>query len=141
MREIKCKARTEFSTEELGKLGIKHENGWVYGTYLDGYIVNDVVEATDECISLGNWLAVLKNTVGQCTGLKDKNGKEIYEGDILRGWGTYDLLVNIEGGHVIIKWFDNEPVEDYLTNTYIEDDGLEVVGNIYENPELLEVKQ
>ena len=73
----------------------------------------------------------------QYTGLRDKNGKEIYEGDIVTGW------------------FDHEKITGYIfygsdAKFYIERNGLfgielnnaqdwtEVIGNIYENPELLE---
>jgi uncharacterized phage protein (TIGR01671 family) len=82
----------------------------------------------------------------QYTGLKDKNGKEIYEGDCLGGsWGD---------GH--IGYCDNCKSFEYFMNEFgcascegdvhwsecVEDDGkLEVVGNIYENPELLEAQK
>ena len=78
----------------------------------------------------------------QSTGLKDKNGKEIFEGDI----------VDFKGRKAIIKWhgafasfiyrFIDEPQErkpkwDPLFLAYLK---LEIIGNIYENPELLEVE-
>lgn len=143
MREIKCRAKTEFSTTELDKLGIKHENGWIYGTYLDGYIVNEVVEATNEYISLGNWFPVLENTVGQYTGLKDKNGKEIYDGDIV----TTDinrpyLIVEFRNGCFMFNCNDGHndyydimlPILEEPQTTYKYG---EVVGNVYENKDLL----
>ncbi len=73
----------------------------------------------------------------QCTGLKDKNGRLIYEGDIV--WTDED-------GYGHIRW-DNElaqffvATEEYYTFDNIFPSEMEVVGNIHENPELLEGKK
>lgn len=70
----------------------------------------------------------------QYTGLKDKNGKEIYEGDILN---NYIIGVNFE-----IKWLNQDAGFYALAYNYHYDPNDwcikgEVIGNIYENPELL----
>lgn len=85
------------------------------------------------------------NSIMQYTGLKDKGGKEIYEGDILKGttkgnsnevlaityvkWdrGQFDLYTEM----TLASW------EDALYN-YMQFFDVEIIGNIYENPELLE---
>jgi uncharacterized phage protein (TIGR01671 family) len=76
----------------------------------------------------------------QFTGLKDKNGKEIYEGDILRTI-TYDKTYEVSfyiGSFVLI---DKDPgfttIKKSPIGCYQTDIILEVIGNIYENPELL----
>ena len=72
----------------------------------------------------------------QSTGLKDKNGKEIFEGDVVSiDTDEFDLLfVKYESG---IYWLmDDEECVEHLSDYYKY---VSIVGNIYENPELLEV--
>lgn len=81
----------------------------------------------------------------QSTGLKDKNGKEIFEGDVVRQVRTQPTTENetitgvvtmLEGAWLIMN--DCEQLASYL---WSETDENEIIGNIYENPELLEEKE
>ena len=68
----------------------------------------------------------------QYTGLKDKNGKEIYEGDVLRMWGGSEL-------RFVGTTQDDWEMFYYNTGERIIDiTEAEIIGNIYENPEILE---
>lgn len=83
----------------------------------------------------------------QFTGLKDKNGKEIWEGDILRldGGADYESIINVvwdtHSGqwHCVVPWLEHEkktvPLEAYTNKSFCS---VTVIGNIYENPELLD---
>ena len=89
-----------------------------------------------------------KMVVMQSTGLKDKNGKLIYEGDIVQFyddgflktmkiiWDNDELDFKAIGLKKSVECYE----EDFLYLGYIKKEySLEVIGNIYENPELLEV--
>ena len=116
--------------------GKRLDNGeWVYGSLFVGfkkcYICPEAIAMYnfDGALCLGGFIEVDPSTVGQYTGLKDKNGERIFEGDILkwdsREWGCDHLD--------IVNW--NYELFNIRRTDWKE--WCEVIGNIYDNPELL----
>jgi uncharacterized phage protein (TIGR01671 family) len=136
---------------EIKFRGKRVENGaWVYGQYFN-------VKRQGFYVGIGHYIlpenSVFANkvnpkTIGQYTGLKDKNGQEIYEGDIVELTNTYKgmntkSIVEID---FIDFTFAGKWAEEYSPSGYMYNPlgsynfpivTIEVIGNIYENPELL----
>ena len=136
--------------------GKRTDNGeWITGYLLvkkkDFYICEKPYECMDEYSSLngqsygfGGFKFVDPSTICQCTGLKDTDGKLIWENDIVAYWDTYST----ESGYVEadcigkVVW-DAETISFQVTNrlsaeSYEVLDECSVIGNKFDNPELLE---
>jgi uncharacterized phage protein (TIGR01671 family) len=121
----------------------KSNGEWVYGSLCTHYEnePESIYIIDDEC----TYHKVDKESVGQFIGLTDKNGKEIYEGDFLK----MQLPISINGTHRhIVNVFSEGYAFWFKTNIYpgftdclwfhYNSSDREIIGNIHENPELLE---
>ena len=130
-----------------GQTRRKGQKVWMDGTPVD----SNWVEGYGVCVGNGDFsviyagspvekFTVYTDTVGQYTGLTDKNGKKIFEGDICRNTRTNEIVsVKWHGtmaGFVWSKRIENSHLYDFgeLFRAY---DKYEVIGNIHDNPELL----
>ena len=126
-----------------------NEEEWKYGYLIEdegySFIINQVIEANEQYITIGSWCPVNPDTLGQSTGLFDKNNKEIFEGDVVRQVRTQPTTENeiIIGVVTMIEgtWLIMNDCEQLASKLWSETDENEIIGNIYENPELLEDKE
>lgn len=129
-----CKAKRKDNGEWV--------EGFLYITHKGEYEISRYDEEldTERITSI-----VIPETVGQCTELKDKNGKWIFEGDVL-GTDTVSGFVLYENGCFAFRWKNNDKYRaDFYKNciltNYARINELEAIGNIHDTPELLEVER
>lgn len=127
--------------------GKRCDNGkWVYGDL--AHFPNKTNIDPHEHGQPWRGYSVDPKTVGQYTGLTDKNGKNIFEGDIckFREWSKGDMCwvgkVHYEYQQFVISGNPNKECESPFTlvMSRFVPENIEIIGNIHDNPELLEEK-
>lgn len=132
MREILFRAKRSFNKK------------WVTGSLvMDGnmaYIIGEAESAKNiNALVNGHTVNVIPATIGQFTGLTDKNGTKIFEGDIVRNL--------TDSNKAVVQWFEEYSafmLYGKIGNRvyFLYDNNfnhIEVVGNIHDNPELLDI--
>lgn len=153
MRKILFRGQTRRYGEKVNMAGEKLPSKWVYGGIFSGTGDFSVIYGAGKEDFTGADIekhVVYSGTVGQYTGLKDKNGTRIFEGDILRiakesdGNGTYFVPPLEYPVRAVVKW----DLCAWTWETLCEDKRYitfpeawchfecEVIGNIHDNPEL-----
>ena len=124
--------------------GKTHGNGkWYYGSLVYSNEINAAIyfQIGSGLVKTMDWVFVIPETVGQFTGLYDGDGKEIYEGDILK-WSNGKMYV-VKFWQGMFYASVEECNDGFLGGfplhafTEFEERKCKIVGNIYDNPELL----
>ena len=113
--------------------GKEFSGDWVYGSFLEGCMDDAaLIVKTNKEKMLKHTIAVIPETVGQYTGLTDKNGKKIFEGDIFAhpNKKKYKYVVDWIDDIASFSWFNGDGVG-------FDNKEIEIIGNIHDNPELL----
>jgi uncharacterized phage protein (TIGR01671 family) len=143
--------------KEIKFRGISIKTGeWVYGYVVYGagvllgkaYIVPAIIQGYVHDNDMVECIEVKIDTVGQYTGLKDKNGTPIFEGDVVEFKADYTYHNGYKVGVFVwseanLQFMISVPNVEYhynITQTDEFNNKAEVLGNIHENPELLNKK-
>ena len=115
----------------------KKTNEWSYGSLMcfHGYQIYDNTR--------GSWVSVKGETIGQYTGLTDKNDNKVFEGDILKVLDCFDNEVIYLIDYKDSAFCANQKGVNFstlLSNFNSGEYCIEIIGNIFDNPELLEEK-
>lgn len=132
-----------FKAKRLDWRKFPEKEQWIIGYYVLGFNeyeqpVHLMFEPTSMFFSHGEtdgWTEIDPSTICRCTGLKDKNGKRIWENDIVKiNNSKANMLITFRNFEIICTI----PDEKYYKHRLEYDTEYEVVGNIFDNQELLE---
>jgi uncharacterized phage protein (TIGR01671 family) len=136
MREIKFRGKCDYGNE------------WFNGFFIQSEDSSIIIHECEDVHDM-QWKVVIPETVGQFTGIKDKNGNDIYEGDILKTSKNDIYTVFYQNGGFCIesnpssfglgsqcKSNPTESLSDMQTSSYVSNQCV-IIGNIHDNKELL----
>ena len=141
MREILYRGKPVTDTyDEYAGEYLFRESSFVHGSLVfygkRPIIVGEVVETDPEYVNLAWWVMVKPETVGQYTGLNDREDVKIFEGDIVRNVHTgafKRIAFSHKSGYVMVD------EKNFICHSEFWGE-YKVIGNIHDNPELLEVE-
>lgn len=136
MREILFRGQTRRYGEKVKLNGEKIKSNWVYGGIFPQNGDGDFAIIYQQEPTVEKY-PVYADTVGQYTGLTDKNGTKIFEGDIVKYGDTVHNVVFEQRNGTAYFGLVYSTLETLSFGYYQDLKQIEVIGNIYDNPELL----
>ena len=117
---------------------------WYYGSLVYSEEINAAIyfQTGSGLVKRMDWVYVMPETIGQFTGLYDCDGKEIYEGDILRFGNSPSCVCEVKWNKSIaafcIRFYFESEIGSMPLGEWVEyEKNIAIIGNIHDNPELL----